>query len=47
MAKKYEGQWLDDKRHGAGKFYDADGTVIETGKWNWGVFNSNADDSEL
>jgi len=39
--KKYEGEWLNDKRHGSGSLYDADGIVIETGTWIKGVYNSD------
>ena len=29
---RYEGQWLDDRRHGQGSFYHADGSRYE-GEW--------------
>lgn len=39
-GKKYEGEWVNDKRHGTGSLYNAEGHMIEMGKWIDDVFYS-------
>jgi hypothetical protein len=45
-GNKYEGEWLNDKRHGTGNLYDADGRLIESGKWMNDVYNSQSGNGE-
>jgi hypothetical protein len=40
-GKKYEGEWLNDKRNGTGNLYDPDGLLIENGNWLNGICISN------